>query len=213
MMLDTLGRAGGRPRAGDRLDRPSASCSSTRTASAPTASPACLAGLGHRALAGLRHGRSGFRRRAAGADRRAGGQRLAARTSRFLDVRRRLGRCAARTCALRVAGRSSTPTRIYPDVDDTAVVGMLLHRQGDPGPRRGDRPRAQPGSSACRAATAAGAPSTPDNTHAYLNHIPFADHGALLDPSNRRCHRPLRRSFLAQLGHAGESPTRCSQTA
>ncbi len=27
----------------------------------------------------------------------------------------------------------------YPDVDDTAVVGMLLHRQGDPVARRGDR--------------------------------------------------------------------------
>ena len=44
-----------------------------------------------------------------------------------------------------------------------------------------------------------------DNTHYYLNHIPFADHGALLDPPTvdvtARC-----LSFLAQLGHARRSP-------
>jgi squalene-hopene/tetraprenyl-beta-curcumene cyclase len=39
----------------------------------------------------------------------------------------------------------------------------------------------------------------PENTHHYLNHIPFADHGALLDPPtadvSARCV-----SFLAQIG-------------
>ena len=39
-----------------------------------------------------------------------------------------------------------------------------------------------------------------DNTHHYLNHIPFADHGALLDPPTAdvsgRC-----LAMLAQLGH------------
>ena len=39
----------------------------------------------------------------------------------------------------------------------------------------------------------------PENTHSYLNHIPFADHGALLDPPTAdvtaRCV-----SFLAQTG-------------
>ena len=46
-----------------------------------------------------------------------------------------------------------------------------------------------------------------DNDHHYLNHIPFADHGALLDPSTAdvtaRCV-----SFLAQLGPASPAPTR-----
>ena len=55
------------------------------------------------------------------------------------------------------------------------------------------------GSRACRAATAAGAAFDADNSHHYLNHIPFADHGALLDPPTAdvtaRCV-----SMLAQLG-------------
>ena len=44
-----------------------------------------------------------------------------------------------------------------------------------------------------------------NNDRQYLNHIPFADHGALLDPPTEdvtaRCI-----SFLAQLGHAEDRP-------
>ncbi len=44
-----------------------------------------------------------------------------------------------------------------------------------------------------------------DNTHYYLNHIPFADHGALLDPPtadvSARC-----LGFLAQLGYGADHP-------
>ncbi|HYZ40338.1 MAG TPA: prenyltransferase/squalene oxidase repeat-containing protein, partial [Stellaceae bacterium] len=44
-----------------------------------------------------------------------------------------------------------------------------------------------------------------DNTHYYLNHIPFADHGALLDPPTAdvtaRC-----LSFLTQIGYGREHP-------
>ena len=44
-----------------------------------------------------------------------------------------------------------------------------------------------------------------DNTHYYLNHIPFADHGALLDPPtadvSARCV-----GMLVQLGYAREHP-------
>ncbi len=44
-----------------------------------------------------------------------------------------------------------------------------------------------------------------DNNHDYLNHIPFADHGALLDPSTAdvtaRCV-----AFLAQAGMAADDP-------
>jgi len=44
-----------------------------------------------------------------------------------------------------------------------------------------------------------------DNDHMYLNHIPFADHGALLDPPtadvSARC-----LGFLAQAGYAADHP-------
>ena len=93
----------------------------------------------------------------------------------------------------------------YPDVDDTAVVGMLLHRQGDPEnveaiERAAEWVRGMQGRDGGWGAFDA------DNDKHYLNHIPFADHGALLDPSTAdvtaRCV-----SFLAQLGAGGEDAT------
>ena len=100
----------------------------------------------------------------------------------------------------------------YPDVDDTAVVGMLLHRHvlagGDPDAARRGAAGARLDPRHAGRATAAGAPSTPTTTHHYLNHIPFADHGALLDPSTAdvtaRCV-----SFLAQIGMAADDPVHC----
>ncbi len=92
----------------------------------------------------------------------------------------------------------------YPDVDDTAVVGMLLHREGDAANdeavlRARDWVLAMQGSDGGWGAFDA------DNDHHYLNHIPFADHGALLDPSTAdvtaRCV-----SFLAQVGVASDTP-------
>lgn len=97
----------------------------------------------------------------------------------------------------------------YPDVDDTAVVGMLLHRAGDP---------RHAGAIARARAWIIGMQSTgggkldggwgafePENTQLYLNQIPFADHGALLDPPTSdvtaRCV-----SFLAQLGMGQDDP-------
>ena len=97
----------------------------------------------------------------------------------------------------------------YPDVDDTAVVGMLLHRAGDP---------AHAPAIARARAWILGMQSRgggrfdggwgafePENTHLHLNHIPFADHGALLDPPTAdvtaRCV-----SFLAQLGMTAADP-------
>ena len=95
----------------------------------------------------------------------------------------------------------------YPDVDDTAVVGMLLARNGDPthaesidrardwiiGMQSKGRGRFDGGWGAFE----------PENTHLHLNHIPFADHGALLDPPTSdvtaRCV-----SFLAQIGMAAD---------
>ncbi len=86
----------------------------------------------------------------------------------------------------------------FPDVDDTAVVGMLLHRAGD---------QAYAESIAIARDWIIGMQSRdggwgafePENTHMYLNAIPFADHGALLDPPTSdvtaRCV-----AFLAQIG-------------
>jgi len=93
----------------------------------------------------------------------------------------------------------------YPDVDDTAVVGMLLHRQG--APEHADCvARAEAWIIGMQSRDGGWGAFDADNDNSYLNHIPFADHGALLDPSTAdvtaRCV-----SFLAQLGHAAESPS------
>jgi squalene-hopene/tetraprenyl-beta-curcumene cyclase len=92
----------------------------------------------------------------------------------------------------------------YPDVDDTAVVGMLLHRQGDPA-HAGAIERARGWIVGMQGRDGGWGAFDADNNRMYLNHIPFADHGALLDPSTAdvtaRCV-----SFLAQLGHPEDAP-------
>jgi squalene-hopene/tetraprenyl-beta-curcumene cyclase len=86
----------------------------------------------------------------------------------------------------------------YPDLDDTSVVAWALHQEARtiaPEARTietRDRERARRyDQSVARAAIwLAGMQSKnggyasfdADNTHYFLNHIPFADHGALLDP-------------------------------
>ena len=86
----------------------------------------------------------------------------------------------------------------YPDVDDTAVVGMLLHREGAPANDEAVA-RARDWVLAMQSSDGGWGAFDADNHHHYLNHIPFADHGALLDPSTAdvtaRCV-----SFLAQVG-------------
>ena len=65
-----------------------------------------------------------------------------------------------------------------------------------------DRRHAEP-------ATAAGARSTPTTTYYYLNNIPFADHGALLDPPTEDVTRALRLDAGAARRHgASTSPAR-----
>ena len=92
----------------------------------------------------------------------------------------------------------------YPDVDDTAAVGMLLHRNGHPAHAESVR-RARAWVLGMQSRNGGWGAFDVDNTHGYLNHIPFADHGALLDPPTAdvtaRCV-----SFLAQLGHAADEP-------
>jgi squalene-hopene/tetraprenyl-beta-curcumene cyclase len=90
----------------------------------------------------------------------------------------------------------------YPDVDDTAVVGMLLHRNGDPAYADAVA-RARTWVIGMQSRNDGWAAFDIDNTHYHLNHIPFADHGALLDPPTAdvtgRCI-----SFLAQIGDPGD---------
>ena len=97
----------------------------------------------------------------------------------------------------------------YPDLDDTAVVVMALDRA---------RERVAPSTDYSNAISrgeewVVGLQSKnggwgafdADNTYHYLNNIPFADHGALLDPPTEdvtgRCI-----GMLAQLGERPDSP-------
>ncbi len=91
----------------------------------------------------------------------------------------------------------------YPDVDDTAVVGMLLHRAGDPA-HAAAIARARDWILGMQSRNGGWGAFDADNDYRYLNHIPFADHGALLDPPTAdvtaRCV-----SFLGQLGDPADA--------
>jgi squalene-hopene/tetraprenyl-beta-curcumene cyclase len=92
----------------------------------------------------------------------------------------------------------------YPDVDDTAVVAMLLHRE-NPEAHAEAIARARDWVLGMQGRDGGWGAFDADNNHHYLNHIPFADHGALLDPSTAdvtaRCV-----SFLAQIGTPADAP-------
>jgi squalene-hopene/tetraprenyl-beta-curcumene cyclase len=92
----------------------------------------------------------------------------------------------------------------YPDVDDTAVVAMLLDRT-DPETHAEEIDRAEEWILGIQSRNGGWGAFDADNTYHHLNHIPFADHGALLDPPTAdvtaRCV-----SFLAQRGHTMEMP-------
>ncbi len=107
------------------------------------------------------------------------------------------GRCAGPACA-RAAGRSSTTTRTTPTWTTPPWSACCCTATAIPPMPRRSTARAN-GSSACSPRTAAGARSSRRTRIIYLNHIPFADHGALLDPPtadvSARCV-----SFLAQIG-------------
>ncbi len=73
----------------------------------------------------------------------------------------------------------------YPDVDDTAVVAMAMDRAQNlqDRPATGSRSRARAnGFYGMQSKNGGWGAFDADNDHYYLNHIPFADHGALLDP-------------------------------
>ncbi|HEY1929848.1 MAG TPA: squalene--hopene cyclase [Caulobacteraceae bacterium] len=96
----------------------------------------------------------------------------------------------------------------YPDLDDTAVVVMALDRA------RALSPEGSPDMAIARgrewveglqSRNGGWGAFDADNTYHYLNNVPFADHGALLDPPTvdvaARCV-----SMLAQLGEPSDTP-------
>jgi squalene-hopene/tetraprenyl-beta-curcumene cyclase len=92
----------------------------------------------------------------------------------------------------------------YPDVDDTAVVAMALHR-ADPERYRTAIERAAEWVIGMQSRNGGWGAFNADNTYYVLQHIPFADHGALLDPPSAdvsaRCI-----CLLAQLGYDRTHP-------
>jgi squalene-hopene/tetraprenyl-beta-curcumene cyclase len=99
----------------------------------------------------------------------------------------------------------------YPDLDDTAVVVMAMDRFAHRSVVRGEpdfREAIQRGREwvlGLQSANGGWGAFDADNTSEYLNHIPFADHGALLDPPTAdvtaRCI-----SMIVQLGNAADAP-------
>lgn len=92
----------------------------------------------------------------------------------------------------------------YPDVDDTAVVAMALHR-ADPRRYAVSIDRAVTWILGMQSRNGGWGAFDVDNTHTLLNNIPFADHGALLDPPtvdvSARC-----LGLLAQIGYDTSHP-------
>jgi squalene-hopene/tetraprenyl-beta-curcumene cyclase len=97
----------------------------------------------------------------------------------------------------------------YPDLDDTAVVVMAIDRaaggsSNKGGGHEGPVARAREWVVGLQSKDGGWAAFDADNTYHYLNNIPFADHGALLDPPTAdvtaRCV-----SMLAQLGETAAS--------
>ena len=92
----------------------------------------------------------------------------------------------------------------YPDVDDTAVVVMALDRF-DAGSSKEAIERGAEWIFGLQSKNGGWGAFDADNDYEYLNHIPFADHGALLDPPtadvSARCV-----GMLAQLGYKMDDP-------
>ena len=97
----------------------------------------------------------------------------------------------------------------YPDLDDTAVVVMALDRAKESVAPKADYKeaiaRGREWVEGLQSKNGGWGAFDADNTYYYLNNIPFADHGALLDPPTEdvsgRCI-----GMLAQLGESATSP-------
>jgi squalene-hopene/tetraprenyl-beta-curcumene cyclase len=70
----------------------------------------------------------------------------------------------------------------YPDLDDTGVIVWAMQRTSDPSLHDESLNRALDWLAGMQSSNGGFAAFDVDNTHYNLNQIPFADHGALLDP-------------------------------
>ena len=70
----------------------------------------------------------------------------------------------------------------YPDLDDTAVVAWAMHQARNSASYSESMTRALDWLVGMQSRNGGFASFDADNTYYYLNEIPFADHGALLDP-------------------------------
>lgn len=99
----------------------------------------------------------------------------------------------------------------YPDVDDTAVVVMALNRANEHAHRQAIA-RGAEWTLAMQSRSGGWGAFDAENEYFFLQHIPFADHGALLDPPTAdvtaRC-----LGMLAQLGFDREHPAVASAIA
>jgi squalene-hopene/tetraprenyl-beta-curcumene cyclase len=99
----------------------------------------------------------------------------------------------------------------YPDVDDTAVVAMALDRVQDAG--QGDYAgaidRAREWIVGMQSVNGGWGAFDADNEYYYLNNIPFADHGALLDPPTE----DVSARCLSMLGQLGDTKSAAAERA
>lgn len=95
----------------------------------------------------------------------------------------------------------------YPDLDDTAAVAWAMH-QSQHADFRECVQKAADWISGMQSKNGGFAAFDSDNTHYYLNEIPFADHGALLDPPtsdvSARC-----ATLLSLIGRRGRELEAC----
>ena len=95
----------------------------------------------------------------------------------------------------------------YPDLDDTAVVVMAMDRAGE---RLGDVDaeaiaRGAEWNEGLQSADGGFGAFDADNDYQYINNLPFADHGAMLDPATADVSARVV-SMMAQLGRTRSDP-------
>jgi squalene-hopene/tetraprenyl-beta-curcumene cyclase len=95
----------------------------------------------------------------------------------------------------------------YPDLDDTAVVVMAMGRAADRSGAdyRESMARGIEWTVGLQSRDGGWGAFDADNAYHYLNNIPFADHGALLDPPTSDVSARVV-SMLGQLGEARDTP-------
>ena len=99
----------------------------------------------------------------------------------------------------------------YPDLDDTAVVVMAMDRAQKhvmaaiPGRYDAAIARAEEWVEGLQSRNGAWGAFDADNDHDYLNNIPFADHGALLDPPTA----DVTARCISMLAQRGETQATC----